>query len=49
MLATPEMRSQLATAGAEPVGGGSQQMAQQIQAEVQRFSVLAKKTNLEVE
>ena len=49
MLATPEMRSQLATAGAEPVGSSSQQMAQQINAEVQRFSALAKKINLDVE
>jgi tripartite-type tricarboxylate transporter receptor subunit TctC len=49
MLATPEMRSQLATAGAEPVGSTSQQMAQQIHGEVQRFSALAKKINLDVE
>jgi tripartite-type tricarboxylate transporter receptor subunit TctC len=49
MLATPEMRNQLATAGAEPVGSTSQQMAQQINAEVQRFTALAKKINLDVE
>jgi tripartite-type tricarboxylate transporter receptor subunit TctC len=49
MLATPEMRSQLTAAGAEPVGSTSQQMAQQIHAEVQRFSALAKKINLDVD
>ena len=49
MLAAPDMRSQLSNAGAEPVGSTSQQMAQQIHGEVQRFSALAKKINLDVE
>lgn len=49
MLALPEMREQLTKAGAEPVGSTSEQMAQQIHGEVQRFSALAKKVNLELE
>lgn len=49
MLAIPEMREQLLKSGAEPVGSTSEQMAQQIHGEVQRFSALAKKVNLELE
>jgi tripartite-type tricarboxylate transporter receptor subunit TctC len=49
MLSTAEMRAQLTAVGAEPVGGSPQQMAQQIDAEVQRCSALAKKINLELE
>ncbi|MCY1246914.1 hypothetical protein D9M72_601900 [compost metagenome] len=49
MLATPEMRAQLAAVGAEPIGSTSQQMGQQIKDEVQRFSALAQKVQLELE
>ena len=49
MLATPEMRAQLSAVGAEPVGGTSQQMGQQIKDEVQRFAALAQKVQLELE
>ncbi|MGO4308070.1 Bug family tripartite tricarboxylate transporter substrate binding protein [Cupriavidus sp. RAF12] len=49
MLAIPEMREQLLKAGAEPVGSTSEQMGQQIHGEVQRFTALAKKVNLELE
>jgi tripartite-type tricarboxylate transporter receptor subunit TctC len=49
MPSTAEMKAQLSTAGAEPVGSSTQQMAQQIRSEVQRFMALAKKINLEVE
>lgn len=49
MLSTAEMKAQLSAAGAEPVGSSTQQMAQQIRSEVQRFTALAKKINLEVE
>jgi tripartite-type tricarboxylate transporter receptor subunit TctC len=49
MLALPEIREQLTKAGAEPVGSSSEQMALQIHGEVQRFSALAKKVNLELE
>ena len=49
MLATPDMRSQLSAAGAEPVGNSPEQMAQQIQTEVARFSALAKKARLSLD
>jgi len=49
MLSTAEMKAMLSAAGAEPVGSSTQQMAQQIRSEVQRFTALAKKINLEVE
>lgn len=48
MLGNPDMRNQLLNAGAEPVGSSTQQMAQQIRAEVQRFSALARQINLDV-
>lgn len=49
MLALPDMREQLLKAGAEPVGSTSEAMGQQIHGEVQRFSALARKVNLELE
>lgn len=49
MLSTAEMKAQLSTAGAEPVGSSTQDMAKQIRSEVQSFSALAKKINLDVE
>lgn len=49
MLATPELKAQLTTMGAEPAGGTPQQMAQQIQGEVQRFGALAQKLQLELD
>ena len=49
MLAITDMREQLLKAGAEPVGSTSDQMAQQIHGEVQRFTTLAKKVSLELE
>ncbi|WP_310389165.1 tripartite tricarboxylate transporter substrate binding protein [Roseateles sp.] len=49
MLSNSDVKAQLAQAGAEPVGSTTQQMAQQIRSEVQRFSALAKKIKLEAE
>jgi tripartite-type tricarboxylate transporter receptor subunit TctC len=49
MLATAEMRAQLAAAGAEPVGSTPQQMAAQIHREVARFGALARKARLELD
>lgn len=49
MLATAEMKSQLAAAGAEPVGNTPEQMAKQIRGEVERFGALAKKTRIELD
>ncbi|OZI47103.1 Bug family tripartite tricarboxylate transporter substrate binding protein [Bordetella genomosp. 4] len=49
ILAVPEIRQQLSNAGAEPVGSTSEQMGRQIDAEIQRFSALAKKINLELD
>lgn len=48
-LANPEVRSQLAAMGAEPVGNTPEQMAAQIKGEVSRFSALAKRARLELE
>ena len=49
MLATPEMKAQLALMGAEPVGNTPEQMGQQISAEVARFGALAKKAQLQLD
>jgi tripartite-type tricarboxylate transporter receptor subunit TctC len=49
ILNTPEVREQLLAAGAEPVGSTPEQMAQQIKAEVQQFTALAAKAQLELE
>jgi tripartite-type tricarboxylate transporter receptor subunit TctC len=49
MLNSADMKAQLAAAGAEPIGSTTPQMAQQIRGEVQRFSALAQKLQLEVE
>ena len=49
MLATPEMRGQLAQMGAEPVGNTAEQMRLQIDAEVQRFGALARKAQLQLD
>jgi tripartite-type tricarboxylate transporter receptor subunit TctC len=49
MVQKPDMKEQLASSGAELVSSTPEQMAQQIRAEVQRFTALAKKTQLELE
>lgn len=49
LLAIPEIRDSLLASGAEPVGSGVEQMAQQIRNEVQKFTALAAKTNLELD
>lgn len=49
ILATPEMRKQLAAMGAEPVGNTPAQMAAQIRGEVEKFSKLAQKAKLSIE
>jgi len=47
--ATPDMRAQLLQMGAQPVGSSAQQMAQQIQREVQQFGALARRINLNLD
>lgn len=49
MVQQQDMKEQLASAGAELASSTPEQMAQQIRAEVQRFTALAKKTQLELE
>jgi tripartite-type tricarboxylate transporter receptor subunit TctC len=49
MVQKQDMKEQLASAGAELVSSTPEQMAQQIRTEVQRFTALAKKTQLELE
>ena len=49
MLALPEVRSQLALMGAEPVGNTPAQMKVQIDGEVARFGALAKKAQLQLD
>jgi tripartite-type tricarboxylate transporter receptor subunit TctC len=49
MVQKQDMKEQLASAGAELVSSTPEQMAQQIRSEVQRFTALAKKTQLELE
>jgi tripartite-type tricarboxylate transporter receptor subunit TctC len=49
ILKIPEVREQLLGSGAEPEGGTTEQMRQQINAEVKKFSALAKKINLQLD
>lgn len=49
MLAQPAVRSQLAAMGAEPVGNTPEQMATQIDGEVERFGALARKAKLKLD
>ena len=49
MLATPEMRQQLAQMGAEPVGNTPEQLRQQIAGEITRFAALAQKAKLQLD
>ncbi len=48
-LALPDVRARLAQMGAEPVGNTPEQLAQQINGEVERFALLARKARLQLD